>query len=549
MKKFNFDRMIRPNVPHSVFNMSYDKKFSCSPGELIPCYEQEVYPGDSIAYKMAMLVKSLPLVTPAMIDIFAYTHFWFVPYRILQSYETMEKGLDTNTFEDYINGVKEGLTIPYLLNSQGFYNISQCKTAEVTEGKFSYVYSPAKSGSPRSLYSLLDYFGIVGNKSAYPNELKLDSVVAFPIRAYNAIWNTKYRDENIQTEDIGLNKGVTVGVSLNNSNILRRNWEKDYFTSMLPWQQKGTPIALPVTSSLQTTLDTPVFGDLAIEANTSNGAVHYIDNDDPSPSGYLKANVISTAFDINDLRLSNSVQKFLEVNARGGTKYHEFCISHFGCAVRDERLNEPMYLGGSKTPIMITEVTQTSSSTLDGSTPQGTLTGKADTADSKFIFKEKFLEHGIVIGLFSLMPKPIYSGGTNRMWIKQDVYDWYSPEFAHLGEQPIYNEELNAVPSTENPLKVLGFQGRWSEMRTRQNVCTSDFTVGTAASTGSYGGLKDWTYQRTAQDFTLNSSFLVCHPKMDIFAFPNSKNFLVDFGNIVKMNRPIPALAEPALVG
>lgn len=544
--------MIRPNVPHSVFNMSYDKKFTCAPGELIPCYEQEVFPGDSIAYKMAMLVKSLPLVTPAMLDMYAYTHFWFVPYRILQSYETMEKGLDTNTFEDYINGVKEGLTIPYItsngLGDDFSFNVEYPVTEEQQTGNFAYVRVPAKTNHPRSLYGLLDYLGfpnVAASPAAY-----IQYVTQFSVRAYNAIWNTKYRDENIQTDDPGLNKGITIGISLKNTNILRRNWEKDYYTSMLPWQQKGTPIALPVSSSITLAhgQGEVTFGKLAVNTLTTNPSIHYTNDEDYSTDN-ARVDITSTAFDINDLRLSNSVQKFLETNARGGTKYHEFCLSHFGCAVRDERLNEPMYLGGTKSPIMISEVTQTSSSTIDGSTPQGTLTGKAETADSKFVFKEKFNEHGIVMGLFSLMPKPIYSQSVNRMYIKQDVYDWYSPEFAHLGEQPIYNQELNTIGLGKDPMKVIGFQGRWSEMRVRNNICTSDFTIGTAASSGFYGGLKDWTYQRTGSDFALNSSFLVCHPKMDIFAFPNSKNFIVDFGNIVKMNRPIPALAEPALVG
>lgn len=573
---FNFDRKVKANPGYSVHNMSYDYKFTCNPGELIPVYTQEVYPGDSIAYNNAFVVKSLPLTNPSMTDIYAYVHYWYVPYRLLQSHETIgvsELG-DTNTFEDYINGIHEGLSIPYIAEGDT-WKINNLVTSEQTTGNFAYCRVPAAASAPNSLFGLVDYLGLGGiaGQLSGVTPKPAQFVEQYPIRAYNAIWNTKYRDQNIQCVEYaghsesevkpgsstrasayGFNDGVCVGISLLNSNILRRNWVKDYFTSMLPWQQKGTPIALPVTSSLYsgdiTTLQKA--GSVFSATQSTSTATVYTNTtgSDSSISG-RPISVTSTAFDINDLRLTNSVQKFLESNALSGTTYHQFCVGHFGISPRDETISEPMYLGGSKTPVLITEVTQTSSSDIADSTPQGTITGKAATADKNFIFKERFYEHGIVMGLFSIMPMPVYSGGVNRMWIKTDVYDWYSPEFAHLGEQPIYNQELNILTdsSETNALKTIGFQGRWSELRTRQNICTSGFISSIGASTGNYGGMADWTVQRSGTNMTLNSSFIVCKPDMKMFAFPDSKNFIVDFGNQAKMSRPIPALAEALLVG
>lgn len=569
---FNFDRKIRPNVPHSFFNMSYDYKFTCNPGELIPCYYQEVFPGDVIKYKNAFVCKTLPMSTPPMIDMYAYVHYWYVPYRLLQSHETIEKGLDTNTFEDYINGIHDSYNFPLIASTSddGLTNtwlIDRPIAAEVTSGGFAYCQVPAASNNYNAMFSLIDYFGIGSVYEVDGVNTAPSCVSAFPIRAYNAIWNTKYRDQNLQADNpsaVGSttyvnNDGVTVGISLNNSNVLRRNWIKDYFTSMLPWQQKGTPIALPVTSSLSLSSQlVQVVGEydrhnLSInDTGTINNTWDSDGTDDMSVVTPALSNVpvTSTAFDINDLRLSNAVQKFLEANALGGTVYHQFCISHFGTAPRDETLNLPLYLGGTKSPVLISEVTQQSET---ASTPQGTLTGKGLSSNSSFVFKEKFREHGIVMGLFSIMPMPVYSGGVNRMLIKTDLFDWYSPEFAHLGEQAIYSEELN-VPSSSvrSHLNIIGYQGRWSEMRTRQNMATSGFISDTGASSGFYGGMKDWTIQRRFQPgnaAALNSSFIVCKPDLSFFVFNNSKNFIVDFGNIATMSRPLPALAEPLLVG
>ena len=579
---FNFDRKIRPRIKRSFFDMSYDYKFTCNMGELIPVFAQEVFPGDRMSYKNAFVVKTLPMINPAMVDIYCYVHYWYVPYRLLQSHETIEKGYDTNTFEDYINGIHDSYSFPLIAstNAAGTTNtwiVNQPVASEVTSGGFAYCQVPAASTHRNAMYSLIDYLGLGSVYEVDNLDTPPSYVSAFPIRAYNAIWNTKYRDQNLQATNpstVGSNTfvnndGITVGISLNNTNILRRNWVKDYFTSMLPWQQKGTPIALPVSSSYSGMLpvgvdnynedQSPVYaGDVNYHLMTgeptpgydTNMSMQYHDGTF-NPSETFK--ITSTAFDINDLRLSNAVQRFLEANALGGTVYHQFCLSHFGVAPRDETLNLPLYLGGTKSPLLVSEVVQTSSSTLADSTPQGSLTGKGNSMDSKFVFNEYFREHGIVMGLFSIMPMPVYSGGVNRMWIKTDLYDWYSPEFAHLGEQPIYSEELNVPSSTVSThLRTIGFQGRWSEMRTRQNMATSGFISSVSASTGNYGGMKDWTIQRrgtTSNPMALNSSFIVCKPDVSLFAYANSKNFIVDFGNISKMSRPLPALAEPILVG
>lgn len=571
-KKFNHDRVPRPRVEYGVFNESYDHKFTCNSGELIPCYWQEVFPGDKMSYKNAFLVKSLPLVTPVMADYYIYSHFWFVPYRILQSHETIEKGLDANTFEDYINATHESDTIPLIWSfdsddSEYVLNLTKPIYAENVSGNFAYCQVPAnKYGDDETWdYSLLDYLQIYTGKPLSFDD-GFDSIHQFLVRAYNVIWNTKYRNEDVQdTTYSGVDgstfartDGVTIGVDILQTNILRRNWERDYFTSALPWLQKGTPIALPVTSTLD---DSHVWWTKHGEGvgyvggnNTLTPAQLYGgDSGGSSSDNYLIVNpkVTSTAFDINNLREANAIQRFLEANARGGTKYHEFCKAHFGVAPRDEALNIPLYLGGSKSPLIISEVTQTNASTLSDSTPQGTVTGKAESADSQFLFKETFYEHGVVMGLFSIMPKPVYSNGVSRQLVKRDFFDWYSPEFAHLGEQEILAQEANqADDSPTDNNRIIGYIGRWSEMRERHNVVSGGFRSNASASSGFYGGMSDWTVSKSS--FTLNSANLVCNPVERFWAFPKSsgnKNFIVDFGNIVKMARPLPYEPEPMLVG
>lgn len=571
--KFNWERAVKPDVNYSAFNMSYDKKLTCNSGELIPVYEQEVYPGDMMQYKNAFLIKSLPLVTPIMSDYYIYVHYWFTPYSLIQSHETIEKGLDVNTFEDYINATHESDTIPLIweidsTNDKWTFKLEDEETSETTTGNFAYVKVPVAG----SHFGLLDYLCLNPREKTSSNTYTKNAATAeganfitqFAVRAYNATYNTKYRNEDVQdTSYSGIDgstfartDGVTVGISLLNSNILRRNWERDYFTSELPWQQKGTPIALPVTSAL---VDTHVWWSKHGEGtgwvsgnNTLNPArIYGNDSGGSDADNYLvvQPGITSTAFDINDLRETNAIQRFLEANARGGTKYHEFCKAHFGIAPADETIREPRYLGGSKTPLIISEVTQTSSSTLSSSTPQGTLTGKAAAADSQYIFQERFKEHGIVMGIMSIMPKPVYANGINRMWFKSDFFDWYSPEFANLGEQAVITQEANAstgLPSTSET--IIGYLGRWSEMRARDNCVTSGFRISTAGSSGYYGGMADWTIQKDG--FTLNSANLVCHPDEPFWAFPKAngnKNFICDFGNIVKMIRPLPYEPEPML--
>lgn len=586
--KFNWERAIKPDVKYSAFNMSYDKKLTCNSGELIPVYEQEVYPGDMMLYKNAFLIKSLPLVTPIMSDYYIYVHYWFTPYSLIQSHETIEKGLDVNTFEDYINATHESDTVPLIWeidedNEEWTYMLDTEETSETTTGNFAYVKVPV-SGSH---FGLLDY--LCQNPRAKNSNTTFTKgtgttvganfITQFAVRAYNATYNTKYRNEDVQDssyEGVGgstfaRTDGVTVGISLLNSNILRRNWERDYFTSELPWQQKGTPIALPVTSSISVNIPTywtsinggtintaqnnstsatvTGAGDLPIFDSIDNAASY-----DENKTTWITAAakgipVTSTAFDINDLRETNAIQRFLEANARGGTKYHEFCKAHFGVAPADETIREPRYLGGSKTPLIISEVTQTSSSTLSSSTPQGTITGKAAAADSQYIFQDRFKEHGIVMGIMSIMPKPVYANGINRMWYKSDFFDWYSPEFANLGEQAVIVQEANAAtPTPRSNETIMGYVGRWSEMRARDNCVTSGFRISTASSGGYYGGMADWTIQKDG--FTLNSANLVCHPDEPFWAFPKAngnKNFICDFGNIVKMIRPLPYEPEPML--
>ena len=311
--------------------------------------------------------------------------------------------------------------------------------------------------------SLWDYMGFptgIDPDGAYP----LD----FPRRAYNLVYNEYYRDETLITE-----------VALTNETILNRCWEKDYFTSSLPWQQRGTAPALPITGTTFADFSDAVSGNIAdqavqrVQVGSASDVIY-------TPSGTYNARLLaalnnntvdlSTAstFDIADLRLAFQIQKWMERNARAGARYTEFLQSHFGVSPRDDRLQRPEYIGGSKSPVIISEVLQTSST--DGTSPQGNLAGHGISVSDAYCGKYHANEFGLIIGIMSIMPRSAYSQGINRQWLRRTKYDFYFPEFANLSEQAIENAEICATNSPVHNTGIFGYQGRYDEMRYKPNM-------------------------------------------------------------------------------
>ena len=317
---------------------------------------------------------------------------------------------------------------------------------------------------------------------------------------------------------------------------------KSYFTASLPWQQRGTPPALPIsgtTKAIWPGVDA-THAPFTLQGDMATGPVVYKPRFGDT-KGLLEANTIdlSTAstFNITDLRLAFQIQKWMERNARAGARYTESLQAHFGVSPRDERLQRPEYIGGSKSPVIISEVLQTSSS--DATSPQGNMAGHGVSASATFCGKYRATEHGLIIGIMSIMPRTMYQQGHDRQWLRKTRYDFYTPEFANLSEQAILNCELYTTAVDATNKGIFGYQGRYDEMRTKKNmVC---------------GQMRDtFDYWHLGRIFStqpgLNSSFLQCVPDKRIFAAPSEPGFIVQFANLIKAWRPMPIQSEPGLI-
>ena len=361
--------------------------------------------------------------------------------------------------------------------------------------------------------SIGDYFGLptVGQVSGG----KRVTHSALPFRAYNLIFNEWFRDENLVPSFL-VNTDDGPDPSANYA-ILNRGKRHDYFTSCLPWPQKGPAVTLPLGTTAPVKRDTaPLHGGLFLKpggimiptaGNVTQSAVPNLtvggDIVSYDPRGTLYADLsTATAATINAIRTAFQVQKLLERDARGGTRYTEIIRSHFGVVSPDSRLQRPEYLGGSSVPVNIAPVAQTSASAISGSaTPQGNLSA-IGTLLSKSGFTQSFTEHGIIIGLANIRADLNYQQGMRRMWSRRTRYDFYFPAFANLGEQAVLSKEIYCTgdPADDD---VFGYQERWAEYRYNPALITGRFRS-TAAST-----LDSW---HLAQKFSsrplLNAAFI-----------------------------------------
>lgn len=483
---------LRPG--RSIFDLSYDKKLTCDMGQLIPIMCDEVIPGDIFKIANQIVIRFQPLVAPVLHQINVFVHYFFVPYRLLW-----------DSWEDFISGGVDG------------DDTSVVPRWEVTNN---------------AIGSLWDYMGFptgVTPVGAYP----LD----FPRRAYNTIFNQYYRDETLTDE-----------VDITNQAILYRSWLKDYFTSALPWQQRGTAPALPITGETSAEWPSTAFNQSApssmagFSANAVEGLYVGADADQLQMAKNFFANNtvdLSTAstFDIADLRLAFQIQKWMERNARGGVRYTEFLRSHFGVSPRDDRLQRPEYIGGSKSPVIISEVLQTSST--DSTSAQGNLAGHGIVADQTYVAKYRAEEFGLIMGIMSVMPVPAYQQGIDRQWLRRTKYDFFFPEFANLSEQAIEEAEIYAQATEALNTAIFGYQGRFDELRVKRNqVCGLMRT--------------DFNYWHMGRIFdsapALNSAFVVSDPTKRIFAVPSEPGLIVDVGNQITALRPIPVASNPGLI-
>lgn len=501
---------LRPR--RSSFNLSHTKCFDCDMGQLIPVLVQECIPGDSFTIANEAVVRFQPMVAPMLTPVNIETRYFFVPDRLV--FDLSADGTttgDQRRWTDFITGGTEG-------------------TADIS--------MPVVDGDTVSgKYTLWDYFGLpIG--SADVGSLKVSRL---PFRAYQMVWNEFFRDENLQNP-----------VSLNYLTIQRVAWKKDYFTSALPWQQRGVSPALPLsgTASVSSLTFNPdglkqVRGTdqayLYGGAHNTDPVYGYLFRETSVPVGASSVDLSNvTTFDVSDLRLVFQIQKWMERNARCGVRYVEFLRAHFGIAPHDETLQRPEYIGGSKSPLIVSEVLQTSASGAN-STPQGTFTGHGISADHTYIGRYVAREFGWIIGVMYIRPEASYSQGIPRGFTRQSRYDFYFPEFANLSEQAISEKEIYGVPGTSPDVlnRIFGFQGRFDELRHAQ----SKF-CGAMRDTLNY-----WHLGRTFSDApNLNGDFITCNPSKRIFAVQNIPEVIVNFANIIKAVRPIPKDSNPGLI-
>lgn len=510
---------LRPG--RSVFDLSYDKKFTCDMGQLIPIMCDELVPGDTFVISNEIVIRFQPLVHPILHEVNAYVHYFFVPYRLL--------------WEDWENFITGGVDGDWGKNSDGEFNVEP----------------PLWNPINYSVGSLWDYFG-------YPIDVKPNGrfPLDFPRIAYNFVYNEYYRDQNLQDE-----------ILLNNEFVLNRAWEKDYFTSALPWQQRGTAPAFPIHGTTSAQWDFPAAYPPVVttQNETQNIYASGLANlnlrstgDTPLTDAQLRVRLGSdilnnnqidlsklVTFDVADLRLAFQVQKWMERNARSGARYTEFLRSHFGVSPRDERLQRPEYIGGSKSPIIISEVLQTSGSDRQNegtqATPQGNLAGHGITADRSYVSKYRATEFGLIIGLLSVMPRSAYSQGIDRQWLRRTRYDFYFPEFANLSEQAIEQVEIYADSSEVENKKIFGYQGRYDEMRFKRSMICGLMRT-------------DFENWHLGRKFTnpplLNEQFIECSPNelKRVFAVPSEPGLVVNFANFIKAIRPMPFASQPGLI-
>jgi hypothetical protein len=482
----------------SVFDLSWEKKFTCDMGELIPVMHDNVVPGDVFDIGYEHLVRCQPMAAPIMHPVYITCHYFFVPWRALCTY--MEKEHEkTFDFETFATGDEDGddsQTVP---------------TWDVT------------TNTVGSLWDLLGYPIGIDNANARPVEFKHWS--------YGWIWNEYYRDFNIDTA-VDPDDQET---------LLTARWEKDYFTSCLPWQQRGTAPVLSEDLSLDfsdTVSGTPSGTTVNIDTGadtlgTTGGAA----NTDLL-NALNKADIDSTGFDTADLRLSISIQRFMELSARTGARYTEHLNAFFGVSPRDDRLQRPEYIGGYKDWLVVSEVLQTAATDTNTSsqTPQGTMVGHGISVGSGHICKYRATEYGHIIALFCIRPKTLYHQGIDRQDLFSTRYELYNPMFAGLAEQEVLTRELYCDGANE--LTVFGYQGKYDEYRYRPSRVCGDF----------HADYDQWHMCRQfGSQPQLNSTFLACSPRDDWKASSAEDGFLVTYGNRIRAIRPMPFRATPGI--
>lgn len=459
---------------HSLSNY---KLLTMNMGELVPIGLMEVLPGDSIQQATNALVRCAPLLAPVMHPVSVRIHHWFVPHR-----------LSWDEWEDFITAGPAGTSLP----------------------TFPTITLP----NPTTTGSLSDYLGI-------PNGLNAPSVSALPYRAYTRIWNENYRDQDLEAE---LPLSTASGVdATTNKDLQNADWEKDYFTTSRPWEQKGPTVTIPLGTSAPVVPTSPETaltwkpgvggtpGTVTITGGTGAVAASSFGGSNQqafwgSTTG-LRADLTgASAITVNALRQALALQSFEEARARYGSRYTEY-LRYLGVKSSDARLQRPEYLGGGKQTIQFSEVLATAASSTPA-TAVGDLKGHGISAMRSNRYRRFFEEHGYVLSLMSVLPKTMYVQGIARHWNRRTKEDFWQKEFQHIGQQAVKNKEVYAAAAS--PEATFGYQDRYDEYRRTENTIAGEFRT---------TALDYWHFGRIfASEPALNASFVKAVPTKRTFA-------------------------------
>ncbi len=550
----------------TAFNLSHTHIFDCNFGELVPVACLETLPGDVFRLNADVVGRlTSALKSPILSQMDIVLEAFYCPTRLLMGHDAnFETPVGEVTWEEFISGGKDGSHI----------------------GNESYPLPRFSNGSYTFTTSGIgDHLGVqVGVNIAADDE-----PLAFPWRAYRWIWNEFYRDENLMDEvqvcnylGNGGSADKTVIPSADYDKLLYRCWRKDYFTSALPFQQRGTSPALPISGVLPVSLPNHLSANATFRSSfvpdthgssiykgTSVGSGFWTVNINEdafwNTASQTEANTVdltnitgfdgsvdlqnAATFDVNQIRTAFQVQKWLERNARGGVRYTEYLRSHFGVSPSDARLQRPQFIGSSRSPWLVNEVLQTSE-TNTSVTPQGNQAGQAINLSRNNLGKFKSYEYGYIIILASVVPRALYQQGIPKYLSRKHNLDFYTPEFAHLSEQPVLNKEIYYKDGGNND-GIFGFQPIWNEMRFIPSKVTGHMRTGSSGYSFDY-----WHFGRNFADTPLlNADFLLIGSNssakqelMRVFAVQDENPFIINCGLSIKALRPMPYLSEPGLI-